>query len=127
VNDKELKTFVGLKIKKYRKLKGWTQQQLAEKLNVSTSAITNYENATRSPMQDNLFKLADIFGVSVDAFFPESETTPQTEHPEKHAPIDLQEIVKNANWDEWLSSGGKPLSEKDKLMLAAMFGEKLDD
>lgn len=49
-----------------RKLYGYTQRQMAEKLNVSQPSYVRYENGTSEPTQENLVKLADLFDVSVD-------------------------------------------------------------
>jgi len=53
-------------IKYYRKKLGLTQVELAEKLNVSQSTITSWENGNRRPDLDFLPVLAQIFGISVD-------------------------------------------------------------
>lgn len=49
-----------------RKLYGYTQRQMAEKLNVSQPSYVRYENGTSEPTQENLVKIADLFDVSVD-------------------------------------------------------------
>ena len=43
-----------------------TQIDLAKKLNVSTSAITNWEAGIRRPGYESLVKLAKVFRVSTD-------------------------------------------------------------
>ena len=53
-------------IKTLRKKMGFTQVELAERLNVSQSTITSWENGTRRPDLDLLPMIAQIFGVSVD-------------------------------------------------------------
>ncbi len=49
-----------------RTLNGYTQKQLAEMLGITQPSYIRYENGTSEPTQENLVKLADIFGVSVD-------------------------------------------------------------
>ena len=49
-----------------RRLYGYTQRQMAQKLNVSQPSYVRYENGTSEPTQENLVKLADLFDVSVD-------------------------------------------------------------
>ncbi len=56
----------GEKIKQIRKRMGFSQEQLAEILNVSRQAITKWENDTGLPDVDNLQRIARTFGVSVD-------------------------------------------------------------
>jgi len=56
----------GLRIKQLRIEKGLTQPQLAERLAVTKSVISAYENEIRMPSYDILMKLATLFGVSTD-------------------------------------------------------------
>ena len=48
-----------------REKKGMSQRELAEKLGVSTMAISNYELGKRNPDIDTILKIARIFDVSV--------------------------------------------------------------
>ncbi len=57
---------LGENIKKYRMLMKLSQAQLGDKLFVSYQAISNWERGITPPDLDNLCKLSDIFGVSVD-------------------------------------------------------------
>ena len=56
-------------LKKQRKLKKMTQQQLAEKLNVTVTAISKYESNTAMPPFETVRSLAIIFNVSTDVFY----------------------------------------------------------
>lgn len=62
--------FVGSKIKEFRESRGWTQDQLADKLNTTRQTISRYESGSRKTNQDVLFDLSIIFNVKVDDFFP---------------------------------------------------------
>ena len=53
-------------IKRLRKESEMTQEKLAEKLNISTEAVSKWERGDSSPDIDNLTMLADIFGTSTD-------------------------------------------------------------
>ncbi len=57
---------VGKSIKDLRKAKNMTQDELAEKLNVTRQAVSNWEMDKTQPDVETLTKLADIFGVSVE-------------------------------------------------------------
>ena len=57
---------LGLKIAYYRKRKGYTQEQLAELLGLSTNAISQWECDKTAPDISNLPVLANIFEVSAD-------------------------------------------------------------
>lgn len=45
---------------------GWTQVQLAEKLNVSKQTISNWENDNIQPSVEMLVKIAQTFNVTTD-------------------------------------------------------------
>lgn len=54
------------KIVKLRKTNGWSQEELAEKLNVSRQAISRWEGATAQPDAANILQLSKLFGVTTD-------------------------------------------------------------
>ncbi|MBQ8432482.1 MAG: helix-turn-helix transcriptional regulator [Clostridia bacterium] len=57
---------IGANIKRFRLAKGFTQEQLAELLQISTAAVSKWEAKNTYPDITLLFPLARIFGVSVD-------------------------------------------------------------
>lgn len=59
-----------------RKIRGWTQQSLAEIVGLSTTTIALYESDSRWPTKNNLKKLAKGLKVTELDFF--KEDTPQT-------------------------------------------------
>ena len=54
-------------LKYLRKEAKLTQEQLAEKLNVSRQAVTKWESGQSLPDIQNLKEMADMFGVTMDA------------------------------------------------------------
>ena len=66
----DLKKYIGNQIKNFRKTAGFTQDELAKRLNTTKQTISRYEKGERKANQDMLFKLCDIFDVSIDDFFP---------------------------------------------------------
>lgn len=58
---------MGKYIVKLRKGKGWTQQQLAERLSVSPQAVSKWECGEAVPDIDILDKMAMIFSVKIDS------------------------------------------------------------
>ncbi len=54
------------KIIRLRKSNGWSQEDLAEKLNVSRQAISRWEGATAQPDAANILQLSKLFGVTTD-------------------------------------------------------------
>lgn len=54
------------KIIKLRKANGWSQEELAEKLNVSRQAISRWEGASAQPDATNILQLSKLFNVTTD-------------------------------------------------------------
>lgn len=60
---------IGFRIKEARERKNWTQTELGEKIGVTGSAITNYENNTSHPKEPILYKLLDVLEVDANFLF----------------------------------------------------------
>ncbi|MEO6668903.1 MAG: XRE family transcriptional regulator [Ferruginibacter sp.] len=56
----------GLNLKYLRKLRGWTQEEFANKLNIKRSLIGAYEEERADPRLDVLEIVADMFKLSLD-------------------------------------------------------------
>ena len=54
------------KISALRKQKGWSQEELAEKLMVTRQAVSKWESAQSMPDLDKLVQLSEALGVSTD-------------------------------------------------------------
>lgn len=61
---------LGRRIQKVRKQKGLTQEQLAEKIRVSTTFIGYVETGYRVPNLKMIYKIARALGVKVKDIFP---------------------------------------------------------
>ena len=61
------------RIKSLRKSRGLTQEQLAEKMNVTSTYIVKIENSQRTGSIEFSVELADCFGVSLDYLLPGAE------------------------------------------------------
>lgn len=62
-----------IRIRELRQKLGWKQADLAEALNISRSAIGNYETEYRSLDVETIFKLCEIFGCSADYLLGRSD------------------------------------------------------
>lgn len=85
----------GKKLRLLRKLKGYTQGQLADILNTTRSCISNYELGNRQPDNETVSAMADFFDVSIDYLMgrsPVSLPIKTNEHL-----LDLQKISTIAN------------------------------
>src|SRR5688572_1353041 len=56
----------GLNLKYLRKLRGWTQEEFANKLNIKRSLIGAYEEERADPRLEVLEIVADVFKLSLD-------------------------------------------------------------
>lgn len=54
------------KIMTLRKSRGWSQEELAEKLDISRQSVSKWENGTSIPEIDKILALSELFGVSTD-------------------------------------------------------------
>lgn len=64
---------IGENIKRLRRSKGMTQEQLADILNISNAAVSKWERGDSFPDITLLFPIADYFGVSVDELMGHNE------------------------------------------------------
>lgn len=49
-----------------RKKQGWSQEELAEKLDVSRQSVSKWEGGLSTPEVEKIVKMAELFGVSTD-------------------------------------------------------------
>lgn len=54
------------KIIKLHKKNGWSQEELAEKMNVSRQAVSKWEGAQTIPDLEKILQLSQLFGVTTD-------------------------------------------------------------
>lgn len=97
---------IGKTIATLRKTKGWTQVELAEKLNVSDKAVSKWESEAGLPEISQLPAMATLFGVTIDYLMtgktPEKEivTISKAELCAKTDDVSLAEEVKDLPNDE---------------------------
>lgn len=97
---------IGKTIATLRKAKGWTQVELAEKLNVSDKAVSKWESEAGLPEISQLPTMATLFGVTIDYLMtgktPEKEivTISKAELCAKTDDVSLAEEVKDLPNDE---------------------------
>lgn len=65
-NETRLSQRLGVSIRRLRKARGWSQAELAEKVDVSLDYISLLERGQRAPALGVLVQIAEIFRVSVD-------------------------------------------------------------
>lgn len=79
-----------------RKQHGYSQDELADKLNVSRQAISKWERSESSPDTDNLIALAKLYGVSLDELLNYTPAKPCEESKESQAQTQDENTDENA-------------------------------
>lgn len=79
------------KLFELRKKANMTQNDLAEKLNVSRQAVSRWEMGTAMPDVENLIAMSDLFGVSLDYLLKEQA-------PQENAPTHQWEDLLRQYW-----------------------------
>ena len=54
------------KIIRLRKKNGWSQEELATRMNVSRQAVSKWEAASTTPDLEKILELSNLFGVTID-------------------------------------------------------------
>ena len=76
------------KIVELRKNNGWSQEDLAGKINVSRQAISRWEGGTAQPDASNILQLSKLFGVTTDYLlndeFSSDEDLPKVKEVRNH-------------------------------------------
>lgn len=84
---------MGNRIRELRKERHMTMKQLGEKLGLAESTVSQYETGKRSPDNETLLKLGEIFGVTVGYILgAEEKEQPHVQQdigPNKQAVLDL--------------------------------------
>lgn len=113
------------RLKSLRESKQLTQQELADKLNLSRVRYNNYETGKRSPDYDTLQVIANFYDVSIDYLLgntdnPNSEIV-LTDKDEKDIAKTMQKLKEQLSNDQGLMFDGDVLDEETaKLLLAAI-------
>ena len=87
------------KIIELRKKNGWSQEDLAEKLEVSRQSISKWESAQSIPDMNKILKLSEVFSVSTDYLLkdeieldsPGEDPKIDTESSLKEVPVSMEE------------------------------------
>ena len=105
------------KLKKLRKSKKITQEELAKIINVERSSIGKYESSTTIPSNETLIKIANYFNVSTDYLLGNEKETKKARKGKKISvygnvaagiPISaIQDIVDYEEIDEELAASGE--------------------
>lgn len=109
------------RIKKVSKMRGYNLTKVNDLANLGKNTIYSWKN--KEPSHNNVQAVADVLGVSVDYLLGNTDDMHANKKATSNSPVDLKEVAENDNWDDYLSSDGRPLSDHDKKLLRAIFGD----
>lgn len=69
MNNKHSDLKIGAHIKEQRNNKGWSQKKLADKIGISDSLLSKYENNKKNPGLKTLAAIADALKISLDLLY----------------------------------------------------------
>ncbi|WDM22604.1 helix-turn-helix domain-containing protein [Paenibacillus polymyxa] len=98
---------LGSRLKKAREKKGFTQQEVAKKLDVTNGAISGYERNYRDPDSETLKKLADLYEVSINWIYGRDEKESEYTLPEEV----ISKVIKEAEAHYGVSLRDDPVVE----------------
>lgn len=115
----------GEKLRQLRQERGMTQKELAQRVNVSSQAISRWENSEVEPSLETLQALAGIFGVSMDALFGietqagASDTEKQNSQPNVNISMPQERVVLGV-----CEACNTPIYEKENIVRKECDGSK---
>lgn len=95
-NQEDIKKKVAENIYKYRKKAGLTQKQLAERLGVKNTAVSNWENGQNSIDTELLFRVCDVFGVTINEMYGIEETKKETSERDLFEKLGFMEVSRQS-------------------------------
>ena len=91
------------KIMRLRKRQGWSQEELASRLNVSRQSVSKWESAMSVPELDKILMLSQLFGVTTDYLLKDELETDSFLNMEDVAPVEEdsnpQPAAEEAPWN----------------------------
>ena len=79
MESQELRETLSQNLKKYRKIKGWSQFELAEKAEISEQTVNSIEGLRLWPSDKTLAKIANVLEVEMYRLFVPQKLTLQSE------------------------------------------------
>lgn len=103
MESQELREALSLNLKKYRKLKGWSQFELAEKAEISEQTVNSIEGLRLWPSDKTLTKIANVLEVEIYRLFVPQKLAMQSESilELKHAVVKTVETLIHNTLQDW--------------------------
>lgn len=111
---------VGEQLRRYREAKGWTQDELGRRLNVTKITVSRYESGERQLQADTLPEVAEVLGIHPARFFLDEEErilpAPRTPGAERmmrdflgrqgYTAEETDDLLAWLDWRRWLRAQG---------------------
>jgi transcriptional regulator with XRE-family HTH domain len=128
---------IGKTISALRKARNMTQMELADRLNISFQAVSNWERGQTMPDIAKLGELAEIFGVTIDELLGNGKSAQVVEKLIKEEPIrdelsaedflNVAPLVKPSQAEKLWEKVTADVSIKDLIMAAPFIAESVLD
>lgn len=108
---------IGKRVARLREEKGWSQLELAQRMEVDNSVISKIEKETRKVSSDELDRFATIFGVSADTLLGRKTTDhgdgrSEPSQENTHTAETIEQALSHV-----MSFDGKPVTPHDRAVL----------
>ena len=103
MESQELRETLSQNLKKYRKIKGWSQFELAEKAEISEQTVNSIEGLRLWPSDKTLAEIANVLEVEMYRLFVPQKLTLQSEAISelKHAVVKTVENLVHDTLSDW--------------------------
>lgn len=120
---------IGANIMKARKAKGLTQMALADGLNVSFQAVSNWERGQTCPDLSNLMELSRLLDISIDALLGNGRAAQITREIAEDkvptlAPAELEQVAPLLTEEQADRAAGNKISMTDLMTVAPFVSEE---
>ncbi len=101
INENEVnKMTLAEKIINLRKQKGWSQEELAEKLDVTRQSVSKWESAQSTPDIAKILQISELFGVTTDYLLKDNEEETEKECAPKSAEENADDGIRKVGREE---------------------------
>lgn len=118
----EVRARIQASLNRYISSSGYTQKEIAEKLGVSKSSVTNWLKGKNSPDANLVMPICNLLNITVGQFYGEEETSPSTAEAapgEEQAKADPLRSTLLRNFDQLNQEGRERLVETSDDMVSS--------
>ena len=118
---------MGEKIQNMRKARGWSQEELADRIGVTRQAVSRWEANSAKPDADKIIAICDLFGISADYLLRDRYDGEQAQNQTRDAETTaLTSAIRGMTLKQWAAVGaivlGLVMIFAIKFLYAVMHG-----